>query len=192
MSKFTLTANFDSLEELQKFNMAASLAVQLQTAGQISNALAGGSPLIQGDGPAAQPQPAPAPVEEKPKRAGRPPKAAAPAPKEEPAPEPEVEDNDTEQDAADELPAGQLPEVDVFDDEADEPEVTLDDVRKAGGEYQTKFGPPAAQADIKAILSKVGIGKFSELPNDPAVLRGVVQDIRDALANNPYKRKAVA
>jgi hypothetical protein len=154
-----------------------------------------GAPRIQDDGPASQPQPASAPIEEKPKRAGRPPKAAAPAPKEEPAPEPEVEDNDTEQDAADELPAGQLPEVDVFDDEEGqdaEPEVTLDDVRKAGGEYQTKFGPPAAQADIKAILSKVGIGKFSELPNDPAVLRGVVQDIRDALANNPYKRKAVA
>lgn len=73
--------------------------------------------------------------------------------------------------------------------------LTLDNVRTAFGGYVAKFGMPAAQEDGPRLISIVcgeGKVKLSDIPDDQAVLKMVIDGIDEMLTKNPYNREAVA
>jgi hypothetical protein len=92
----------------------------------------------------------------------------------------------------------------VAQDEADEkaeteaardPEkpLTLDDVRGALGAYVKAYGMDAAQADGPKVLKLVcgeNCLKMSDIPDDQAKLKGVVDGINEMILKNPFERSA--
>lgn len=90
-----------------------------------------------------------------------------------------------EQDAADEIAEAGAKTSDVS-------ALTHDDVRQTLGRYVKKFGMDAAQADGMKVIGLVcgsDVVKISDIPN--AKIAGVIAGIEEALAKNPFGRKAV-
>jgi len=128
-------------------------------------------PVAPHDIPAAAPAAAP-------KKRGRPPKAEAPveaAPVVAPAAEPVAAEPTIEEPVA------------------PPPAATIDDVRKAMGDYVKVFGMAAAQEDGPALLRTLfgdGVAKISSIPADGYGL--AVEEINAMTAKNPHGRAKVA
>lgn len=108
------------------------------------------------------------------------------AKKAEPAPapvaaDPVVAEDEAAQDAedeAEETAVQAVPEV-----------ITLDAIRSVMGQYVKKYGIECAQADGPQILGVKAISMLQDASQD--VLRKAHADCVNAVANNPYNRKAV-
>jgi len=99
---------------------------------------------------------------------------------------PEDDAETVEQDAADEKAETEA---------ARDPEkpLSLDDVRGALGAYVKKFGMDAAQQDGPKVLKMVcgdACAKISDIPDDQAKIKGVVDGIGEMLTKNPFQREA--
>ncbi len=73
------------------------------------------------------------------------------------------------------------------------PAATIDDVRKAMGDYVKVFGMAAAQEDGPALLRTLfgdGVAKISSIPADGYGL--AVEEINAMTAKNPHGRAKVA
>lgn len=73
-----------------------------------------------------------------------------------------------------------------------------DSVRAALGSYVKKFGMPAAQEDGPKLLAKAlgdkpdkSTWKISDIPDDQAKLKAVLDGINEMLTKNPFKREPV-
>ncbi len=136
-------------------------------------------PVEPHDIPAAGPAPAETPTPAAaPRKRGRPPKAEAPveaAPVVAPAAEPVAADPTIEEPVA------------------PPPAATIDDVRKAMGDYVKVYGMAAAQEDGPALLRTLfgdGVAKISSIPADGYGL--AVEEIKAMTAKNPHGRAMVA
>ena len=99
---------------------------------------------------------------------------------------PEDDAETVEQDAADEKAETEA---------ARDPEkpLTLDDVRGALGAYVKKYGMESAQQDGPKVLKLVcgdACAKISDIPDDQAKIKGVVDGINEMTAKNPFQRTA--
>lgn len=100
-----------------------------------------------------------------------------------PAPEPEAIQ---EQDAADEAAESAAAK-------AEDPSLTLDDVRSAMGKYVTAYGMAAAQEDGPKLFQLAfgpGIVKMSQIPPTQEALKKAVAATAEMIEKNPYKRTA--
>lgn len=80
-------------------------------------------------------------------------------------------------------------------DKTDSEKVTHDGIRAALGEYMQKFGMPAAQEDgpkvIGLALGDKAKTKVSDIPDDQAALKKVLDGVREMITKNPFKREPV-
>lgn len=182
--------------------MPITISIQANDADEARRAmwaLLGGADLTSHSPTLVLPEPAstdptppaePAPVAAEPKAKGKPghpkanPDAAPPAPPAPaPAPAPVA--------AAEPAPAEPPPGPGLFDDAPAAPApkpATVDDVRNAMMAYAKQYGMPAAQSDMPQVL---GAANVSQLPAGTD-LNQKLADIQSAIANNPFKRAAVA